>query len=148
MASYSIYSLADVKAVVSHEGVGRMALTADQNGSGRIGYSSSGDLSSHSTSANGYVTINKLKAHGGTLTMEIPANSNSFVFLKKLIAYMNTSKTDQFGLCVVTIDDTAAKTRYTFVGVTPQKEPDGNWDSTAGTPTFTWLYADKIESKM
>ena len=73
MASFSVYSLADTKAVLSHPNVGQCSL--HQGGTGKIVISASGDLSSHTTTANGFVVVNRLKSENGVVTIEVPQNS-------------------------------------------------------------------------
>ena len=62
--AYNIYSFPDVKAVLNHADVGQCNL--HQSGMGKITVSSAGDLSSHTTTADGYVIVNRLRTTNGT----------------------------------------------------------------------------------
>ena len=70
MANYSVYSLADTKTVLYHPYVGQANLHAC--GRGKMVISYSGDLSSHTSTADGFVVINKLRAENGLITLEVP----------------------------------------------------------------------------
>ena len=71
--AYNVYSFPDVKAVLNHADVGQCNL--HQSGMGKITVSSSGDLASHTTTADGYVIVNRLKTTNGTITIEVPQGS-------------------------------------------------------------------------
>ena len=45
--------------------------------------SAAGDLTSHTTTADGYIVVNKLKTTNGTITLEVPQNSVGDSFLRR-----------------------------------------------------------------
>ena len=83
----NVYSLADTKVVLSHPKVGTANLHLC--GTGKVVITASGDLSSHTTTADGYVVVNKLKSVNGMVTVEVPQNSigDTFCLPKKNFRY-------------------------------------------------------------
>ena len=75
MPKTTVYSLADVKVVMYHQDVGQCVLSSE--GMGKISVSLSGDLSSHTATADGYVVVNRLKSSHGMITVEVPQNSSA-----------------------------------------------------------------------
>jgi len=59
--AYNVYSLPDCKSVLYHPDVGTANL--HQCGMGKIVVSAAGDLTSHTTAADGYIVVNKLEDH-------------------------------------------------------------------------------------
>jgi len=142
--AYNIYSLAETKSVLYHPNVGTCNL--HQCGTGKIVISASGDLSSHTTTAEGYVVINKLKSENGMITIEVPQNSMGDVFLRKWIKYVRTSKkVERFALATLTITDNAGGFTILCTGVTPQKAPDRTYDRSSTNLTYTLLAASITE---
>ena len=76
--AYNVYSLPDCKSVLYHPDVGTANL--HQCGMGKIVVSAAGDLTSHTTTADGYIVVNKLKTTNGTITLEVPQNSIGTTF--------------------------------------------------------------------
>jgi len=68
--AYNIYSLPDTKSVLTHPDIGTANLHLC--GMGKIIISAAADLSSHTTTADGYIVVNKLKTTNGTITLEVP----------------------------------------------------------------------------
>ena len=66
--AYNVYSLPDVKSVLYHPDVGTANLHLC--GIGKIVVSAAGDLTSHTTTADGYVVVNRLKTTNGTIQIE------------------------------------------------------------------------------
>ena len=138
--SFTVYSLADTRVVLSHPNVGKASL--HREGIGKITVARGGDLSSHTTTADGSVVINRLKSESGSITLEVPQNSAADVFLRRWAAYLQTVQaTEQFAVSTLTIQDTAGGLTLSASGVTPQKLPDRSWDRTASTLTYTLLAA-------
>ena len=54
-----------------------------QCGIGKITVSAAGDLTSHTTTADGYVVVNRLKTTNGTIQIEVPQNSLADSFLRR-----------------------------------------------------------------
>ena len=143
MNGFSAYSLTDVRTVLYHPDVGQCVLS--DTGSGKITISRTGDLASHTTTADGYVVINRMRAPNGTVTLEIPQNSAADRFLRKWIRYITGTQTSGFARSTLTVYDTAGSVLYTMQGVTPQKWPDVTYDQTAGNITYTLLAASVTE---
>ena len=145
---YSVYSLADVKVVMQHKKVGKCVIS--KTGGGRITVSYTGDLSSDTTTATGYVVVNRLVSKNGAISMEIPVNSVADQFLRDSIKYVKapSTATKFFALATLTLEDPAGKRRLNFEGVTPQKEPDEGYDQTAGNRQYTLLYAQMTNTKL
>ena len=137
--SFSVYSLKDCKVVFNNPKVGKC--TVSDEGGGRIVISYAGDLSSHTTTATGYVVVNKLYSENGSITLELPQNSPADVYMRKLVKFLQNAATTQFALTKMTLNDQAAKRTITATGLTPQKWPDENYDQTSGTRNYVFLAA-------
>lgn len=141
---FAVYSLADVRAVINNPSVGQCVLS--DAGGGKITISYTGDMSSHTTTANGYVVINKMRAKNGTIALELPQNSDADVFMRRWTAYLDNGAAKNFAETTLTVYDNAAARTITAVGVTPQKRPDINYDQTSGTVNYTLLAAEITET--
>ncbi len=142
--SFAVYSPADTKTVLSHPQVGQASL--HQGGIGKITVSRSGDLSSHTTTADGYVVVNRLKSVHGQITIEVPQNSAADLFLRKWATYLQSVKaTEQFAASTLTVKDTAGGITLVCSGVTPQKIPDRTFDRLSTNLTYTLLAASVKE---
>ena len=140
----NVYSLADTRTVLYHPNVGTANLHLC--GAGKIVISASGDLSSHTATADGYVVINKLKAENGTITIEVPQNSIGDEFMRKWVKYLsNLSDSSRFALSTLTITDNAGGFTILCTGVTPQKKPDRTYDRSSTNVTYTLLAASITE---
>ena len=138
--AFSVYSLADVQVVFNHPDVGKMIFS--EQGSGRIGISYAGDMASNTVTALGYVVVNKLVAKNGTISLEIPCNSDVDNFLRFWIQTIKTSSPKRFALATLTLNDTAAERVLNISGVVPQKEPDEGYDRESGNRQYNLLFAE------
>ncbi len=138
--AYNIYSLPDVKSVLYHQDVGQCNLHA--SGMGKIVISRSGDLSSHTTTADGYVVVNRLRSTNGTITLEIPQNSIGDWFLRRWAAYVkNVAAPSRIALGTLTIQDIVSGLTITCTGVSLQKIPDRTYDRASTNVSWTLLAA-------
>ena len=145
MPKYSVSSFADVRAVIYHPSVGQCVLS--EKGLGKIGISRSGDLSSHTATADGYVVVNRLRSSHGQVTLEVPQNSTADEYLRKWSRYLkNTGSSDKFARTTLNIVDQAGGFTISCEGVTPQKIPDRTYDQASSSLTWTLLVADISES--
>ena len=136
--AYSVYSLPDTRAVLSHPDVGTANL--HQCGHGKLTVSRSGDLTSHTTTADGYVVVNKLKSTNGVITLEIPQNSLGDWFLRRWANWQkNSQESARVALGTLTIQDTAGGFSIVCTGVTLQKIPDRIYDRTSSNLVYTLL---------
>ena len=90
MPKTTVYSLADVRAVLYHQDVGQCVLSSQ--GLGKISVSRSGDLSSHTATADGYVVVNRLRSSNGMITLEVPQNSSADEFLRKWSRFLRNAR--------------------------------------------------------
>ena len=142
--SYNIYSLADTRIVLYHPKVGTAILSLC--GIGKVVVSYSGDLSSHTISADGSVTVNRLKTQNATVTVEIPQNSIGDDFMRKWIRFLrNVKSTESWLQTTLTITEPSGGRTITMTGVTPQKTPDRTYDRTSSNLTYTLLAANVTE---
>ena len=88
--AYNVYSLPDVKSVLYHPDVGTANLHLC--GIGKITVSAAGDLTSHTTTADGYVVVNRLKSTSGQITIEVPQNSLGDWFLRRWAKWQKNSR--------------------------------------------------------
>ncbi len=140
----SVYSLADTKTVMYHPDVGQANL--HQCGRGKMTVSWSGDLSSHTATADGYVVVNRLRSENGLLTLEVPQNSPADEYLRRWCRYLRSLQDpSRFLLTTVTVTDTAGGFTLHLTGVTPQKTPDRVFDRSSTNLTYTLLAANVVE---
>ena len=144
MAKTTVYSLADVRTVMYHQNVGQCVLSSQ--GVGKISISYSGDLSSHTATADGYVVVNRLRNNHGVITIEVPQNSSADEFLRKWAKYLKNAQSWQFALTALNIVDAAGNFILYCEGVTPQKIPDRTYDQTAGNVSWVLLAAKITEA--
>ena len=144
--AYAVYSITDTQTVINHPSVGRKVLSDENNGGGQVSIAYSMDMSSQTQTANGYTVINKVRSHAGNVTMEIPQNSPSDYYLRRLIAYLETADASEFGLTTITIRDNAAGITFNCTGVTPQKRPDRAYAQQSGNLNYVFLCADITET--
>lgn len=109
---------------------------------GKITIAYAGDMSSHSATAGGYVTVNRTRSRNGTATIEVPQNSPVEKFLRKATSYLDMCPTDRFAEGSITLYDGAANLIVQCGGVTPQKRPDRVYEAAAGNVAFAMLVAD------
>lgn len=143
---FAVYSLPDTHTVYNHPAVGRKVLSDEENGGGQISIAYSQDMSNHMQTASGYTVINKVKSHAGTVTLEIPQNSPSDMYLRRVIAYLENAAASEFAQSTLTIRDTAADITFNCTGVTPQKRPDRAYAQQAGTLQYVLLCASIVET--
>lgn len=144
--AYSVYSLPDTKTVFNHPNVGRMVLSDETNGGGRVSIAWAGDMSSQQATANGYTVITKLHVVNGSISMDVPQNSPADLFLKKVCSYLDTAATGDFALSTITIQDYASGMGWNATGVTPQKRPDRQYDQNGGSVNYSFLCAKIVEN--
>lgn len=140
---FTVYSLADTSTVFGHPDVGMMVLSDE--GGGKVTLSFAGDMSSHTVTANGYVVVNKLRARSGTVSLELPQNSNSDLFLQRWCNYIESAHVSRFALAALTVRDMATNKTYHCTGVTPQKKADRAYDSASSNVNYTLLAAEITE---
>ena len=113
---------------------------------GKITVSSASDLSSHTTTADGYIIVNRLKTTNGTITIEVPQGSVADWFLRKWARWARSlTKPNRIALGVLTIQDTVAGYTIACTGVSLQKAPDRVFDRTASNVAYTFLVATITE---
>ena len=139
MKQYGIYSLADTRVILSHPSVGQCVLS--DTGAGKFTIAYSGDISSHTATAAGYVVINKLSSHHGSLSLEVSQNSEADHFLRRWASWMDSSSSSSYSDTTLTVRDEAAGKTITLSGVTPQRIPDLTYDQSSGSQTWVLLAA-------
>ena len=142
--SYNVYSLPDVKTVLYHPDVGTANL--HRCGTGKITVSAAGDLTSHTTTADGYVVVNRLKTTNGTVQIEVPQNSPGDDFLRRWAKWARSTKSsDRIALGTLTVTDSITGYKTVCTGVSLQKVPDRTWDRTATNVNYTLLATNITE---
>ncbi len=142
--AYNVYSLPDCKTVLAHPDVGTANLHLC--GTGKITVSAAGDLSSHTTTADAYVVLNRLKTTNGTIALEIPQNSIGDWFLRRWAKWQKNSQAhSRVALGTLTVQDAAGGFSVICTGVTLQKVPDRVFDRTATNLGYTLLAATIAE---
>ena len=139
----TVYSLADVRTVMYHQDVGQCVLSSQ--GAGKISITWSGDLSSHTATADGYVVVNRLRNSHGIITLEVPQNSSADEYLRRWARYLKNAQSYLFALTALNIVDQMGGFTIYCEGVTPQKIPDRTYDTTSGNVSWTLLAANISE---
>ena len=89
-----------------------------QCGTGKIVVSAAGDLTSHKTTADGYIVVNKLKTTNGAITLEVPQNSVGDGFLRRWARWArSTASPNRIALGTLTIYDAVAGFTVVCTGV-------------------------------
>ena len=110
--AYNVCSLPDCKSVLYHPDVGTANL--HQCGMGKIVVSATGDLTSHTTAADGYIVVNKLKTTNGTVTLEVLGDD----FLRRWARWArSTASPNRIALGTLTIYDAVAGFTIVCTGV-------------------------------
>ena len=142
--AYNVYSHPDCQFTVYHPDVGTCYLHAA--GVDRVVVSSAGDLTNHTTTADGYIVVNKLKTSNGEVAISVPQNSVSDDFLRRWARWAKKSgNTNRVALGTITIVDAASGFTTTCTGVSLKKAPDRTWDRTATNLTYEFLAATITE---
>lgn len=139
---FTVYSLLDTVVVVNHASVGKKTLSGEQNGGGQVSIAYASDMTSQTATATGYVVINRMVSRAGTVTFEIPQNSPSDLYLRRLAAYLNTCVAAEVAQTVITIRDDASGIKYTCSGCTLQKRPDRTYAQQSSNLNYTFLVAE------
>ena len=145
--NFSIYSLADVIVTINHPEVGQCVIS--EQGGGRVVISRTGNLSTHTITATGYVVINKMRAVSGNCALELPQNSPADEYFRKLIRHLVGDATNNYALTTMDIfdpfgNDGRGKT-FHLKGVTPDKWPDEAYDRESATRNYNMLAAEITE---
>ena len=131
--AYNVYSFPDVKAVIKHSDVGQCSL--HQSGMGKITVSAAGDLASHTTTADGYVIVNRLKTTNGTITIEVPQGSVADWFLRKWARWARSLQNpSRIALGVLTIQDTVGGKRKRSSPIPSSQPPSSSGASASSSP--------------
>ena len=140
--NFSTYSLMDVRVTMSHPKKGKKVLSGC--GGGRIVISYTGDVSSHTSTATGYVVVNRLRSKNGTVTLELPQNSPADLWVRALIKYLSNdnTNTENFATGRLELYDPIPKRTITCSGLTPQRLPDENYDQASTTRNYVFLAAE------
>ena len=139
MPKTTVYSFSDVRVVLYHPNVGQCVLSSQ--GLEKTSIAASGDLSSHTATADGYVVVNRLKSSHGMITLEVPQNSSADEFLRKWARYLKHTESYLFAQTALNIVDSAGNFTVTCEGVTPQKIPDRTYDAACGMVSWVLLAA-------
>ena len=139
---FAVFSLPDTHTVLSHPDIGRIILSAQNNGGGQISVSYNMDLSGHTQTASGYTVINKTVGHAGVVNVEVAQNSNNDKFLQTFIDKLERLHASKFADGTLTLNDTASGYSISCSGVTPQKRPDRSYAQQSGTLQYSFLCAN------
>ena len=94
----------------------------------------------YTTTADGYVIVNKLRTTNGTVTLEVPQNSVGDDFLRRWARWArSTASPNRIALGTLTIFDAVAGYSVVCTGVSLQKVPDRTFDRTGTNLTYTLL---------
>ena len=135
---YSVYSHPDCQFTLYHPDVGTCYLHS--SGVDRVVVSSAGDLTNHTTTADGYTIVNKLKTTNGQIAISVPQNSISDDFIRRWIRWAKKAgNTNRIALGTLSITDSASGFNTICTGVSLKKAPDRTWDRTATNVTYEFL---------
>lgn len=119
---HSVFSFADVSAVISHPSVGQFTITG--KGVGSITVSNSNDETQHDTAADGSVMVSKIDTENGTVAIALQQTSAAHRWMKKWHAFLKVSPASEWTKTSITIRNPAIGETITCTGVSPQKKAD------------------------
>lgn len=141
---YNVYSHPDCQFTLYHPDVGTCYLHAA--GIDKVVVSSAGDLTTHTTTADGYVIVNKLKTTNGNVAISVPQNSQSDEFIRRWARWAKKpGNANRVALGTLSIVDAASGFNTVCTGVSLKKVPDRAWDRTATNLTYEFLAATITE---
>jgi len=144
--AYSVYSMPDISVNMNHPDVGAMAL--HECGLNKITVSASGDLSSHTTTSDGYVVVNRIRATNGRVDIEVAQNSKADYYLRNWTAWARNKNTptNRIAMGVMTIHDSQSAKMITASNLSVLKVPDRTYDKTSTNVTYSFLSVSITES--
>ena len=143
----AVYSLLAIDVVINHPSYGQHELSRQENGGGQISIAYNTDLANHTTTASGYVVVNKLNGHAGSIQIEVAQNSPNDLWLRGFCNWLDSScPIANFADATITVKDNATGKMYTGTGVTPVKRPDRTMGEQAATMTCSFLCAYIVEN--
>ena len=136
--AYNVYSHPDCQFTLYHPDVGTCYLHTA--GVDKVVVSAAGDLTNHTTTADGYIVVNKLKTTNGEVAISVPQNSVSDNFIRRWIRYAkNPGNPNRVALGTLSIFDGASGFSTVCTGLSLKKMPDRTWDRTATNITYEFL---------
>lgn len=121
------YSFADVSFVMTHPSVGTFTFTGE--GTGSITFNMANDATTHDAAADGSIMISKILAENGAFVLNIQQTSEGHKWLKKWNAYIKSAPTNQWAQASAILKNPALGENISFVGISPQKRADGNFQA-------------------
>lgn len=135
--THSVYSFADVAAVISHPSVGKFTITG--NGVGSITISNSNDETQHDTAADGSVMVSKIDTENGTVAIALQQTSEAHKWLKKWHAYLKIAPASEWVKTTIVVRNPAIGETITCTGVSPQKKADRAFQQTGQQVTWNLM---------
>lgn len=132
------YSFDDVSVVISHPAVGQCI--AQGKGLGDISVNYANDATGHLLSNDGSVTVSKIAANNGTVTINTTQAGTVHQFLMKLSNYCKVADASEWARTTIVIRGCGVQTSCT--GVSPQKIPDETYGQQAQNVPWALMAAD------
>ena len=134
------YSFEDTTVNINHPGFENYS--AYGTGIGSLSITFNTNNSSHSIAADKTVVVSKVTVHDGSVSFTVLQNSDFHKWLKRWADFIENAATSQFALSTLDITNKSTGASYHCVGVTHQKKPDEQFQSTAQDVTWTLMCAD------
>lgn len=135
--NHTTYAFEDLAVVFSHPSKGTLTLT----GSGLVSATTARatDVSAQDLAADGSVMTSKIQARNGTLTIVVQQTSEGANWLRKLNQYLEVAASSEWTKGVCSISSKVMGVDVSCTGVSPQKTPDGVYQSTGQQVSFVYL---------
>lgn len=127
MANVYTYSFEDTTCTIQHPSLG--SYSAFGTGIGTLQVSYANDATMHDVAADLAVVVSKSAKKNGTVTFDVLQSSEFNTWLKKYANYVFAAPASEFALATILIKNNSTGDTFTCTGVSPQKIPDGNFQS-------------------
>ena len=133
------YSFEDTDVTIQHPEFG--SYTAFGTGLGTITVSYSNDVTSHEVSADTAVVVSKSVKKNGTVTFNILQSSDFNTWLKNFANYLEAAPVSVFADATMLIRNRSTGETFDCSGVSHQKRPDTNYQSTSQNKDWVMMCA-------
>lgn len=137
MANIFTYSFEDTEVTVNHPSFG--SYSAYGTGIGNITISMSNDITTHEVSADTAVVVSRSVKKNGAVALDILQSSGFNTWLNGFANFLETCDISVFADANMIIRNRSSGETFTCTGVTHQKKPDTQFQSTAQNKTWTLM---------
>lgn len=134
------YSFESTTLNISHPDFG--FYSAYGKGLGDITVSMANDITTHDVAADLSVIVSRSVKKNGTLQLNVSQASDFNRWLNKFVNKLEAESVDKFALATIVLKNNSTGETWELSGVSPQRKPDANYQSTAQTRNWVFMFAD------